>query len=210
VDQQQERFMKAFACPEGHDPEAGCDYGCNPVMMPDREFSGDYPAPQAQRWSVNAGNPELTKFNVAHTPSLIKNLYPDNVILWDACEIPSTFSTQFCVSYGVGMSPNDTEPKMNNYTLAQYNYRGDPGVPTIDPDHDSKLVWPGPNKDTGDYPTGATIRWRHQKNSSANFLFADWSVRPVAMTLVKSGLRVKGELYNKNLRPKPPAYFHSN
>jgi prepilin-type N-terminal cleavage/methylation domain-containing protein/prepilin-type processing-associated H-X9-DG protein len=210
VDIQAERYMKAFACPEGHDPDAGCDFGCNPVIMPDREFSGDSPSPAAQRWSVNQGNSDPTCSNVVHAPALIKQLYPDNVILWDACEIPNTFSTQYCVAYGVGMAPTDTDPKMNNMNANSYNFRGDPNVPLADPDHDSKLVWPGPNQDTGSYPYGANIRWRHQKNSSANFLFADWSVRPVGITVVKNGLRTKGELLWKNLRPKAPNYFHSN
>src|SRR5205814_2890342 len=29
------RFMRAFACPEGHEPEAGCDFASNMVAMPE-------------------------------------------------------------------------------------------------------------------------------------------------------------------------------
>jgi prepilin-type N-terminal cleavage/methylation domain-containing protein/prepilin-type processing-associated H-X9-DG protein len=204
---QQDRFMKAYACPDGHDPEAGNDYGCNPVIMPDREWSGDFPAPAAQRWSVNQGNTEPNK--VVRKPALIKSLYPDNAILWDACEIPSKFDRQFCVAYGVDMENNNAPAKMNNKDLAMMNFRGDPLLTPTDDDADGKLVWPGPNKDTGEFPYAANIRWRHQKNTSANFLFGDWSVRPLRITEVKGGKPVYGELYKKNLRPKAPTYFSS-
>jgi len=156
VSLQAERFMKAYSCPEGHDPEAGNDFDCNPVIMPDREFAGDPPGVAAARFSPNVGNTDGTI--VVNKPALVKSLYPDNVILWDACEIPNSFSTQFCVSYGVDIAPGDTQPKMNVAGTPYYNFRGNPNLPPDQPDGDNTLIWPGPNKDTGSYPEAATIR----------------------------------------------------
>jgi len=207
VRMQEERMMKAYACPDGHDATAGNDYGCNPVIMPDREFAGDPPRVAAARFSANVGNTDPTV--VVNKPALIKGIYPDNVLIWDACEIPPSFSTQYCVSYGIDMKNGETQPRFNVADVPYYNFRGNPAIQANDQDAgDAGLVWPGPNKDTGDYPYAATIRWRHQRGTAANFLFGDWSVRSLRMTqLNKAGNPTGGDLYRSMLRPKRPTYF---
>ena len=73
---------------------------------------------------------------------------------------------------------------------------------------DGTFVDPGPNTDGGaSFPNAANIRWRHQRNTAANFLMGDGSVKSFHITTVLSNGTVKGELERKNIRPKAPNYY---
>src|SRR5204862_7387297 len=88
------RFMKAFACTEGHDPDAGCDYGSNMVIMP--ELNWDAPAVSGISINYKA---------YGCKPLRQKDLYPDNIVLFDQTEIATgidpAYSRQYVTGYGV-------------------------------------------------------------------------------------------------------------
>jgi len=90
---QQDRFMAAFNCASGLNRDGGNDYGANPVIMPDRNAEADLwnsPAVGAAGWSPNVA--QSNRRHNLYRPLTVKDVHPDNVVLWDACEIPPDFT----------------------------------------------------------------------------------------------------------------------
>jgi prepilin-type N-terminal cleavage/methylation domain-containing protein len=191
VGQQYERYMKAFNCPTAQNRDAGNDFGCNPAIMPDREVSGD-PTQRIPATLINSGLQILG--TVVHVPALGKSVAQDNVVLWDACEIPPGFDKQYCVAYGVDGSDKDGNSVgpggygMGTTATRRFNWRGNPNNDGT-PDGDDQLVESGPNLDGGAFPAAANIRWRHEKNTGANFLFDDGSVRTLMISQFDANLK---------------------
>jgi len=203
VSVQSERFMGAFNCPTGLNRDAGCDFGCNPVIMPDRNAEGDLwntPSVAAAGWSPNVA--QSNRRHNIYRPATVKDVASDNVVIWDACEIPNNFDTQYCVNYGVDQG--NMWDGVNKYS---YRFRGNPNIASDPQVGDGTFVDPGPNRDGGGtFPEPANIRWRHLKNTSANFLMGDGSVRSFRISTVDAAGNVKGELRRLNLRSKCPNY----
>jgi prepilin-type N-terminal cleavage/methylation domain-containing protein/prepilin-type processing-associated H-X9-DG protein len=200
------RFMKAFACPEGHDAEAGCDYGTNMVAM--KELSWERSSFQY--------NTNYKKFGCRSAKTT--GLYPDNILLFDMTEIAGgidpPYSRQYVCGYGVAGGSLQTE-KLQAYKryrtmAADTNY-----ITPTDAIGNDKPIDPGPNKETKapgavSDPTVGNIRWRHGKNDAANFLFADGTVRTMAMTVgfdAADGTKGRGEVLYKYWRIKAPPGF---
>jgi len=126
VKQQVERAMGAFNCPTAHERSAGCDYGCNPVAMPDRNYEGDvFNGVPPDRGSPNGSVFSSDPKHIVSKPATTKSLYPDNVVLWDACEIPPTFSTQYVIQYGLDGT------RMSDANKYYYRFRGNPNIANI-------------------------------------------------------------------------------
>jgi prepilin-type processing-associated H-X9-DG protein len=192
------RFMAAFNCPTGNNRDAGCDFGTNPVIMPDLRFeiaTGPHAASPAFRGR------RLTR------PATSKSLFGDNVVMFDAAELSfgsEPFSRQYVTAYDLDggrlMQPNTT-------IGAQMRFRG--LVASGNAQDDGSLADPGPNVESDGATTGqiGQLRWRHGKNDTANFLFGDSSVRPMRITTNFATAQVRGELTRGMLRPKPyPGY----
>jgi len=198
------RFMKAFSCPEGHDPEAGCDFGTNMVIFPEMN-NETYPASQ----SVN------TKAPFGCKPLKVTQTYPDNILIFDQTEIAvgidPPYSRQYVCGYGIDLA------SFQNPKQAFKRYRqmaADAAFVTPG----SKLandvpIDPGPNRDTKapgavTDPTVGNIRWRHGANDSANFLFADGTVRTMKITKGTPGSpNCTGDVLHSHFRPKAPQGF---
>lgn len=191
------RLMAAFNCPAGQNRDAGCDFTSNPAVMPDlpnelSNFGGTPPS-------------GVTAARILRRPASTKGLYPDNVVLWDAGEIPPNFNTQFIVAYDL-----DAGRMIQPITGAINRFRGlTPVTPTSA--HDGTLVDPGPNKEyDGVVGTRGNIRWRHGRNDTANFLFADGSVKAIQVTRNHGTPQEKGELTRAMIRVKVPQGFKLN
>jgi prepilin-type processing-associated H-X9-DG protein len=183
------RFMAAFNCASGLNRDAGCDYGANMVIMPDLN------------WETIA-MPNTPPQNQLTRPAVLSRLYPDNIILWDATELAPQFDRQFVCGYDL-----DGGFFGDSFDFPWYRFRG--LAPTDDPEaSDDQPIRPGPNVDA--VPFGVpgnvgNIRWRHNRGTAANFLFADGTVRTMKMTTNYDDLSArKGEVLRKYFRPKPP------
>lgn len=196
VTSQAERFMAAFNCPSGNNRDGGCDFGSNPIVMPDVYMEGSASGGAPLLGPMNGSDPStrITK------PLLTKNIDSENVIFWDACEIPPNFDVQFLSGWGVDGN------RMINASTTNLRFRNgpeanDPGV------GDGTFIEPGENKDSGGFPDGANIRWRHKRGTAANFLFGDFSVRPMGITSNYSEPQTnvtRGEVKRRHIRPKSP------
>jgi len=76
-------------------------------------------------------------------------------------------------------------------------------------------IYPGRNTEimpgTSAEGLRGNIRWRHGRNDSANFLFADGTVRNMKITTGTPGnADCKGEVLHSFLRIKPPSGFRPN
>jgi len=187
------RFMAAFNCPTGLEREAGCDYGSNMVIMPDL------------RWEVQI-NSAVPPYRQLSKPALLQKLYPDNALIWDACELGNVnppFSRQYVCGYDV-----DNGSFNNPSQLSRLRFRGlIPSTSATPATGDQFPVDPGPNIDDGSVGTRGNIRWRHAKNTAANFLFADGTVRTFRITRDYGQPSVSGEFLRKYLRPRPPVGY---
>jgi prepilin-type processing-associated H-X9-DG protein len=77
-----------------------------------------------------------------------------------------------------------------------------------DPDlGDAYPINPGQDKDSGQAGSRGNIRWRHNKNTGANVLFADGTVRTLTKTTYYGTPNVKGDFLRSYLRPKWPPGF---
>jgi len=187
------RLMKAFACPEGHDPEAGCDFGANMVAMPD------------QIWESTALN--RSSNNPVIRPAKLNGLYADNILLFDAAELYDTdpaFSRQYVVGYNLDNS-SFGDPKR-----ARQRYRDLAGVFAGTASlRDDLPIYPGTNKDCQSNNRSDTqkgnVRWRHGNQDQANFLFQDGTVRTMGITKGAPGtVNSRGDVLRKYFRLKWP------
>lgn len=188
------RFMKMFSCPLGQNPDAGCDFGSNMVAMPELN------------WENSTTNKSLV--NPVIKPANLRQLYPDNILLWDATELGQVdppFSRQYVCGYDVDKGIL-SRPKQ-----ARQRYRDLQGVlataPTLS---DNNFIDPGPNKDITTSASGLAgqIRWRHGRNDTANFLMADGSAKTMGITTGNAAtFNAKGEVLRKYLRIKWPSGF---
>jgi len=189
------RFMKAFACPEGHEPEAGCDYGSNMIAMPDLNWES-YPTNK----SIN--NPIIG-------PAKMNQLYSDNILLFDATELAFTdpvFSRQYVCDYEADNS------SFSFPTKARQRYRDIAGVFSGTPSlRDDLPINPGTNRDvkaSSEAGQRGNIRWRHGREDSANFLLADGSVRSFGITTGAVGtVNSRGDVLRRYFRIKWPSGF---
>jgi len=193
------RFMKAFACPEGHDPDAGNDYGSNMIIMPEMNWEND-----SFLKSVN------TK-NFGCKPCKVTLLYPDNILLFDSTEISDTdppYSRQYVCGYEVdGSSFSFPKKAYQRYRqmAADPNYIA-PGTALA---NDSPIA-SGTNKEAITTASGqrGNIRWRHGKEDLANFLFSDGTVRSMRITKGTPGQPgCTGDVTHAMWRPKSPNGF---
>jgi prepilin-type N-terminal cleavage/methylation domain-containing protein/prepilin-type processing-associated H-X9-DG protein len=192
------RFMQAFACPSAQNRDAGCDFACNPAIMP---WQYDEVLNSASRHGLN------WRLSRPHKPQWV---YPDNIILYDACEIPPNFNTQYVIGFDLdgGMY---SDPRRS-----ARRYRGTvaPTFQTNPAFGDSFPVNPGAaadgsggNRDSGAAPNRGNIRWRHGRNDIANFLMADGSAKSMGITKNYGQANVRGDVERKLFRPKPvPGY----
>lgn len=198
---QSERFMSAFSCSLGLNRDAGCDFGANPMVMPDGLWEG-YGIYSMAEWSPMSAASQRVRVK---RPAIVKQLAPDLALLWDATEIPPLYNTQYTCSFGV-----DGGRLAFGHLYPNLRFRGGPDSRTPDVG-DHTYIQPGPNADAGATEDSAyddaNIRWRHRKNTSANFLMGDWSVRTMRITTDYGLPTVRGEVTRLNIRPKPPQSF---
>lgn len=196
-----ERFMSAFNCASGLNRDAGCDFGANPVVMPDMAWEGGPNGQARASWSPLTG---VSRFTLVQKPAKDTQVDAECAFMWDACEIPSSYTTQYTSQWGV-----DGGRLANAHLTPNLRFRGgpeanDPGV------GDNTFIEPGDNKDSGAFPDGANIRWRHRKGTLANFLMGDFSVKSMGITVNYAEPQTgatRGEVRRKNIRPKPPVGF---
>jgi prepilin-type processing-associated H-X9-DG protein len=187
------RFMSAFNCPAGLNREAGCDFTSNPVIMPDYEQE-----------RLGWGTPMIGDLSLRRLlrAANSKQLTSDNVVLWDAGEIPPNYNTQYLVAYSLD------ERNFIGPLNTTWNRRFRGLLPATSPLADGTLANPGPNTEAqSTTDTQGNIRWRHGRNDTANFLFADGSVKSMRMTQNYGTPNVRGELTRAMLRPKPPVGY---
>jgi prepilin-type processing-associated H-X9-DG protein len=190
------RFMPAFNCPNGLNRDAGCDFGSNMVIMPDLDWE--------TKVNPNVNSPPQNQLT---RPAQLSKLYPDNILLWDATELAPDFDRQFVCGFGV-----DGGFSQDSFNFPWYRFRG--LAPSDDPETaDDHPIRPGSNVEFSlktFTPADAlgNIRWRHNRNKAANFLFADGTVRTMRITEnYDDPSSVKGEVLRKYLRPKPPTGY---
>jgi prepilin-type processing-associated H-X9-DG protein len=191
------RGMKGMQCPTALGPTGGIAYVPNMLMIPDRSFETAFSIGNASNWL----KPDGLK------PSKFGKLYSDNILFWDAAEIPPTYGSQYVVGYYVA------NKEFYNGKQSYRRFRdmaANPGfIAPGSVDANETPIDPGTNKDVtpglnGDTQLG-NIRWRHGKNDSANFLFADGTVKTMKITTGTFGQpNFKGEVLLKYFRPKSP------
>jgi len=141
----------------------------------------------------------------------MSKLYSDNAILWDACELPPNYDRQYVCGYDVDYKVwlNGGSGVLSDPANApEYRYRDVNHFFDTDPDlGDSFPINPGADKDSGLAGSRGNIRWRHNKNTSANVLFADGTVRTMTKTVYYGTPGVKGDFLRSYLRPKWPPGF---
>jgi len=197
------RFMKAFMCAEGHDPDNGCDFGTNMVAMPELNW-------ESHPFNASTSNPIIR-------PAKFTQLYPDNILMFDATELIDTsppFARQYVCGYYVdgGSLAIPQQAYLRYRTMA--DARGQLGATS--PLRNERPIDPGKNKDcqsalsgSGDGEKG-NIRWRHGKEDAANFLFQDGTVRTLGMTRAYNpaiGTNNRGDVLHSMWRIKSPPGF---
>jgi prepilin-type N-terminal cleavage/methylation domain-containing protein/prepilin-type processing-associated H-X9-DG protein len=195
------RFMEAFSCPAANDRYAGCDFVSNAAIMPWQYHEVLTPSYRHPRnWRVAK-------------PAKASGVYPDNIILFDGCELGNVdppYSRQYITCFDLDEPVGSGFPKyIADPKKPRYRYRG---VLTGSDANDPKLgdnfpIYPGPNNDSGLNGAQGQIRWRHGKNDTANFLFADGSVKSMGITKGYGTPQVKGEVLRKYFRPKVPSGY---
>lgn len=193
------RFMEAFSCPMAQNRIAGCDFVANGAVMiqKDREMG-------------LSGHPQ---HKLRTKPQKPTGVYPDTILLWDGPEIAPNFETQYVISYTIDAAPN-TEKASADGLLASpkkstWRYRGLSKSTDLKNYGGNNPIYPGINEDVNGGnvdQTAGGIRWRHGRNDTANFLFADGSVK--AFTITKNwDTTPRGDLLRKYFQSKlPPGY----
>jgi prepilin-type N-terminal cleavage/methylation domain-containing protein/prepilin-type processing-associated H-X9-DG protein len=206
------RFMQAFNCPIGNNREAGCDFIANAAVF----LIYDIENPNANLAYGHRENRFLAR------PPTDRLVPADVAIIWDGPELANIdppFSRQYICSYRIdvpnypgspgGMLANPKNPKARYREL-------NPGDDVRT--GDNYAINPGPNCEVGGVTTIpgnpadaaiGNIRWRHGRNESANFLFADGSAKTMPINKRKGAGTNPwvGEVNRKMFRPKlPPGY----
>lgn len=194
VPSQDARVMKVFACPEGFNVDAGCDFGVNPSLMPDQ-----------RREIISFAN---RPFQLLKSGSM-KQLSADVILMWDATEIPPDFNAQYVTGYQVDNAQFGDSAFLTTGANARARFRGfvnqNSGLA------DSRPIDPGTNLNADEPRQAGSIRWRHGREDTANFLWGDGSVRPGKRERASPGLNATfnpnggSDILRRNLRPKPPA-----
>jgi len=193
--------MSSFNCAAGLEREMGCDYGANMVIMPNL----------AWETIVYAGVPSSRQLT---SPYSLAKLYSDNILFWDACELGNVdppFSRQYVCGFDLDNATNS--PNGGNFsnprTLSKLRFRGLIPAASVTPQiGDGFPIDPGPNIDDGSAGTHGNIRWRHNKGTMANFLFADGSVKTMGITKGAGTANPQGEVLRKYFRPRPPVGYN--
>jgi prepilin-type processing-associated H-X9-DG protein len=196
------RWMEAFNCPAANNRLAGCDFVCNGAIFPWQVYEG---FPYANSTYRHPTNWAISK------PLKPSNLYPDNIIIFDACELGDVdppFSRQYVTSFDLDVPTGTTALSYTvNPKKPSQRYRGlyfnqnDPKL------GDGFPIEAGPNNDGGGSGTHGNVRWRHGRSDLANFLFADGSVKTMKKT-VGVAPNARGEVLRKYFRPKPPPGYN--
>lgn len=197
------RFMQVFNCPNGLNREAGCDFGSNPVAMPDLRYA----VVAGQVHSVN-GRPQPAKFS---------KLPQDLALLWDAREISPNFDRQYVTGYDVcDTGGSEADGYLLRTKSAPYRrYRGLDGQGGYNDevghrDNDPIFAAAKEGETDGAIRTRGQVRWRHGKNQdAANVLFGDGSVRLLGKTIGSetNPATARGEFKLKFLRLNVPGGF---
>jgi len=202
---QMTRFMEAFACPQANNRTQGCDYVSNCIIMPWQASEVlDSTTRHSKNWAI-------TK------PSRANGVYPDNIVLFDGCELGNVdpqFSRQYVTSFDLDSHGRGGGGFFNgtfiNPKLVSYRYRNGAGMANYNSNAnlgDGFPIDPGPNEDSGVANARGNIRWRHGRNDSANFLFADGSVKTMKITKGYGTPNVTGDVLRKYFRPKLPSNY---
>ena len=207
------RFMEMFNCPSGLNREAGCDFIANGAVMiqENLETNGAYSHPL---------NRNVSK------PSKPTGVYPDTVLLWDGPELSNIdpqYARQYVISYSIDVAPGSgrelptvaglvATPKKPLWRYRNVTDQQRYNLPKVWGDENP--VYCAPNEDVTDANVNQTaggIRFRHGRSSltqgTANFLFADGSVKNLNMTRNWASATPQGDVLRKYFRPKiPPGY----
>jgi len=189
------RWMEAFACPTASNRLQGCDFVSNNAIMP---------------WQISEvfdNTSRHTKNAAISKPCKPGGVYPDNIILFDATELPPNFDRQYVTSFDLDSHSAGTGFYTGTFSQPRkptYRYRGLGNYGANPNLGDNYPIDPGPNLDTGESNARGNIRWRHGRNDRANFLFADGSVKTLMITRGYGTPGVQGEVLRKYFRPKPP------
>jgi len=203
VDFASDRFMAAFNCPTGIRRDAGCDFASNQLIMPGWPY---------ERSSVAPTNPKQALLQ----PGKTGQVKADNVVLWDATEIPPNYNTQYVMGFNVDRGNHGVSiagGALSTQSIQFRYFRGQaPAGAGNEEISDDGIVPQGPNTDAGAPGSEGNIRWRHRRGVAANFLMGDGSVR--TMTIPKRSDRndlnsppISGELIRRLLRPSAPSGF---
>jgi prepilin-type processing-associated H-X9-DG protein len=185
--------LRMLSCPAARLQEAGCDFVCNPAIL---------------LWNISecfgTGSHFYNKQFVR--PPKPNHVYPDNILIVDACELgflPWQYSQQCKVGFDLdgGTLFNPLKPT-RRYRNVAARYDNTPGLANGMP------INPGLNNDSGARNGGfGSVRWRHGRNDSANFLFVDGTVRTMKITTGFGTPNVRGEVLRKYFRPKEPPNY---
>jgi prepilin-type N-terminal cleavage/methylation domain-containing protein/prepilin-type processing-associated H-X9-DG protein len=192
------RGMKGLTCPADLVSPGSLSFTVNMIAMPDRQY---------EKHTLVASH-----VNPVITPAKLTQLYNDNILMWDVTVLAS-LSSQYVVGYEVGSSPGAfASGAFSNPQLPYNRYRPWAVDPYINPDRANDVpIYPGSNREVmAGFDNGqrGNIRWRHGSDDSANFLFADGTVRNLKKTTGTPGTaNCKGEVLNKFFRIKPPQGF---
>lgn len=192
------RFMEAFNCASAQNRSAGCDFIANSAIMPSHANEQIPFVSAAQAHSVNGQRVKSASAT---------GVYPDNILLFDGSELANVdpqFSRQYVTSYDLDGG------QMSDPKKPAYRYREPAARYTQAALANHLPINPGPNKESrGEVGNRGQVRWRHGKNTSANFLFVDGSVRLMEITR-GSGATIRGEVLRKLFRPKVPGGYATN
>lgn len=157
-----------FLCPGAPDGAARSSYVCNMVAMPDKDYEED--------WVKYSGTNQPVL-----QPAQLGKLYPHNVLLFDTGAVINSeamYVTGYDVDYQYFIDPGDTQARFfrGDDPYSANKYRGS-ALPVItEKDQNRDWVDPGDGSFTPKYPFQGNIRYRHNGDRMANFVFADGHV----------------------------------
>jgi prepilin-type processing-associated H-X9-DG protein len=211
------RNARMYACQAAHGVQSPLDYACNPVIMPDLEWERAH-TPKDRAFT----NPVLASAR----PS---DLYADSAVLWDATEIPPTFTTQAVVGYQVDNNPSAAIGATNTLmdpTYPSFRFRDDNGLykgnPALGDDYpiyvysdQASASSPPPlfaenvkGMDASQAKALGVPCWRHNGGTACNFLMGDGSVRTISIKWTgDASAPWTCELMRRQLRIKWPKGF---
>ena len=154
-----------FLCPGVSPARARSSYACNLVAMPDKDYEEDWVRD-------NGGKQPVLQ------PALFAKLYPHNLLLFDTSAMLNSddmYVTGYDVDYQYFIDPGDTEARFfrgdDPYNSNKYRGAALPIITEKDQNQDSVDNGLSPS-----YPYQGNIRYRHNNERVANFVFADGHV----------------------------------